>query len=84
MEEAKTVITDAQLEKLQKQQGEIRQALENVGALEAQKHGALHNLAELSRAADEFKKELEGEYGVVSINLSTGEYLPVEKANAQA
>lgn len=84
MEEAKTVITDVQLEKLQKQQGEIRQALENLGVLEVQKHELLHNLAEASKGVEEFKKELEDEYGVVSINLSTGEYAPVEKADPEA
>ena len=56
MEDAKTVITEAQLERLQKQQNEIHQILTNVGALEAQKHGLLHGLADLNRELDEFKK----------------------------
>ena len=79
MEDAKTVITEAQLERLQKQQNEIHQILTNVGALEAQKHGLLHGLADLNRELDGFKKELEEEYGLVNINLATGEYTEVEK-----
>ena len=79
MEDAKTVITEAQLERLQKQQNEIHQILTNVGALEAQKHGLLHGLADLNRELDGFKKELEEEYGQVNINLATGEYTEVEK-----
>ena len=79
MEDAKTVITEAQLERLQKQHNEIHQILTNVGALEAQKHGLLHWLADLNRELDGFKKELEEEYGPVNINLATGEYTEVEK-----
>ena len=78
MEDAKTVITEAQLERLQKQQNEIHQILTNVGALEAQKHGLLHGLADLNRELDEFKKELEEEYGQVNIDLTDGSYTAIE------
>jgi hypothetical protein len=79
MEDAKTVVTEVQLEKLQKQQSEIHQVLTNIGVLESQKHSLLHSLAELNRSSEEFKKELEEEYGPVNINLATGEYTTVEE-----
>ena len=42
--------------------------------MEAQKHSALHKIAELNQVIEEEKKKLEEAYGQVSVNLETGEY----------
>ena len=34
----------------------------------------LHKVAEVNTALEEYKKELEEEYGKISIDLKTGEY----------
>ena len=46
--------------------------------IETQKHGLLHDVAEVNRKVEEFKAELEKQYGAVSIDLKTGEYTKIE------
>ena len=49
-----------------------------IGMIETQKHGLLHDVAEVNRKVEEFKAELEKQYGAVSIDLKTGEYTKIE------
>jgi hypothetical protein len=79
MEETTNYISETQLTKLTEQQTELQNVLGNIGVLESQKHALLHNLAELNREVEEYKKVLEEEYGSVSINLATGEFTKIEK-----
>ena len=72
MEETK--ITEDQLNKIHDFQKEIRTLLVDVGVKEAEKHASLHKLAEVNKSLEEFKKELEDEYGSVNINLEDGTY----------
>jgi predicted nucleic acid-binding Zn-ribbon protein len=83
MENTTSYISEAQLTKLVGQQKELQALLTNIGVVESQKHGLLHNLAEVNKIAEEFKKELESIYGAISINLETGEYAKIEKNDVQ-
>jgi hypothetical protein len=71
-------ITKEQLEKIVAQQKDLQTLLTNIGVLESQKHGFLHKIKELNEAIEEFKGELEAEYGAVNINLEDGSYTNVE------
>ena len=71
-------ITKEQLEKIVAQQKDLQTLLTNIGVLESQKHSFLHQLGELNKAIEEFKGELEAEYGAVNINLEDGSYTNVE------
>lgn len=77
-----TKIKDEQLEKLQKQQSALNLLLNKIGAVETQKHALLHEIAGVNKEVEEFKVELENEYGAVNINLETGEYSEIEKDEA--
>lgn len=72
-------ITAEQLEKVVSQQKDLQTLLTNIGILESQKHGFLHQLAELNKSIEDFKGELEAEYGAVNINLEDGSYSEIEK-----
>jgi hypothetical protein len=71
-------ITKEQLEKIVAQQKDLQTLLTNIGVLESQKHSFLHKLGELNKVIEEFKGELEAEYGAVNINLEDGSYTDVE------
>lgn len=72
-------ITQEQLSKIVDQQKDLQTLLANIGILESQKHGFLHQLGELNKAIEDFKSELEAEYGAVNINLEDGSYTEIEK-----
>ncbi len=78
-EEAKTQITKEQLSKIQKQQEILAGLLRDIGFLEGQKHGLCHKYAGAVQDMDDFKLELEKEYGAVNINLEDGTYTPIEE-----
>ena len=70
----KQVISKNHLEKLTTNQAKISEAITSIGRIEAEKHRLLHYLADLNMAMEDVKKELEAEYGNVTIDLTTGEY----------
>ena len=72
-------IKDDQLTKVRGQQTKLNELLNQMGYLEAQKHGLLHEFANLNKEVEDYKKELEAEYGQVNINLETGEYTELNK-----
>ena len=72
-------ITAEQLEKIVAGQKYLSAILSNIGVLESQKHGFLHQLADLNKSIEEFKAELEAEYGAININLEDGSYTEIEK-----
>ena len=72
-------IKEEQLSKIQEQQKSLNSILNEVGYLEAQKHGLLHQFAGINREVEDLKSELENEYGAVNINLEDGTYTPIEK-----
>ena len=75
-------ITDEQLEKLHKQQTALNSLLNKIGIVESQKHALLHEIGGVNQEIEEFKAELEKEYGSVNINLQTGEYSKIEENEA--
>jgi len=76
-------ITSVQLETIVNQQKDINALLTNIGVLESQKHGYLHQLAEVNKAVEDYKNLLQEEYGPININLEDGTYTVIEE-NAEA
>ena len=77
-------ITAEQLEALVKNQKDLNNVLLNIGVVESQKHGLLHQLADINKESEEFKAELQAEYGSININLEDGSYTAVEAAEDNA
>ena len=67
-------ITEKQLEKLNGFVNAINQGQVQVGAIESQKHELLHQLAQVQSELRGFQKDLEDEYGKISINIQDGSY----------
>jgi muramoyltetrapeptide carboxypeptidase LdcA involved in peptidoglycan recycling len=78
MSEAKQMITEDQLKKIQDFQKELNKFLNEVGFLEAQKTAVLGKFHEVNKQTEDFKKELENEYGSININLEDGSFTPIE------
>ena len=55
-------ITAEQLETIVNQQKDLQALLTNVGVLESQKHGFLHQIAEVNKLVEDFKTELQDQY----------------------
>jgi predicted nuclease with TOPRIM domain len=72
-------ITEEQLKNLQEKVGMINQAQAQIGGLEVQKHQLLHQVGQVQGELQEFQKELEEQYGKVSINIQDGTYEPIEE-----
>jgi hypothetical protein len=79
MSESKQMITEDQLKKIQDFQKELNKILNEVGFLEAQKSAILGKFGEINKETEDFKKELEKEYGSININLEDGSFKPIEK-----
>jgi predicted nucleic acid-binding Zn-ribbon protein len=71
-------ITQEQLETITNQQKDLNALLVNVGIVESQKHGLLHQIAELNNAIEDTKSKLQEEYGAININLTDGSYTEIE------
>lgn len=76
-------ITAVQLETIVNQQKDLNALLTNIGVLESQKHGFLHQLAEVNKAIEDFKNVLQEEYGAININLEDGTYTLLEETEEQ-
>ena len=72
-------ITEEQLKQINESQDKLMGLVNQIGVLESQKHGLLHQVADANKVLEEFKAELEKEYGSVNINLKTGEYEIIEE-----
>ena len=72
-------ITAEQLEKISTGQKDLQAVLTNIGVLESQKHSYLHQLADLNKSIEEFKSEIEAQYGPININLQDGSYTEIVK-----
>ena len=79
VEEAKVQVTEKQLTTINKQQEELAGLLRDIGYLETQKHALNHKYALVVKEVEDFKIDLEKEYGAVNINLEDGSCTPVEK-----
>jgi hypothetical protein len=78
-QEVKNYIKVEQLEKIRGQQKDLNSLLTNIGLLESQKHGLLHQIADVNRSVEEFKLELQKEYGDININVEDGSYSFLEQ-----
>jgi hypothetical protein len=76
-------ITKEQLEVIVNQQKDLQALLTNIGLLESQKHGFLHQIADVNKAIEEFKTKLQEEYGPININLEDGTYTDVEEVKQE-
>ena len=71
-------IKEEQLKTIQEHQKELNTILNEVGFLEAQKHALMHRLGEVNSSVEEFKRQLEQEYGAININVEDGTYTVLE------
>ena len=71
-------VTEEQLAKIKDQQLSMSNKLRDVGFLEQQKHVLLHEYAGLAQEMEDYKKELEKEYGAISVDLETGIYTEID------
>jgi len=72
-------ITKEQLETVTNQQKDLNTLLTNIGIVESQKHGFLHQLRDLNEAIEAFKNQLQAQYGAVNINLEDGSYTEIKE-----
>ncbi len=72
-------IKKEQLEKIVKQNEQLQDIVSRIGVLETQKHALLHEVSQVNKVLEEYKSELESEYGKISIDLATGEYETIEE-----
>jgi len=72
-------ITEEQLKKINEDQDNLIKLVNQIGLIETQKHGLLHEVAGVNRKVEEFKSELEKEYGPINIDLETGKYEDISK-----
>ena len=72
-------IKEEELKLIQEQQKKLNELVHNIGLLESQKHGLLHDIAEVNKEVENYKQVLEKEYGSVNINLEDGSYTKIEK-----
>ena len=78
MSEQLNKIEEKELSEVVEQQNKLNDILTRLGILETQKHSLLHKVATLNKEIDETKKDLEGKYGQVNINLEDGTYTEIE------
>ena len=72
-------IKEEELKTIQKQQKQLNELVHNIGLLESQKHGLLHEIAAANKDIEEYKTVLEKEYGAININVEDGTYTEIEK-----
>ena len=71
-------ITEKHLEQLQELVGAIQKGQSQIGGLELQKNDLFGQIKEVQVNLSEFQKELETEYGKVSISIEDGSIKEVE------
>lgn len=75
-------IKEDQLKELQGFVGAIQQGQSQIGNLELQKNDLFVQVKEVQVKLSEFQKELEAEYGQVSISIEDGSIKEIEKEEA--
>ena len=70
-------LTEEQLQKLQGFVSALNQSQMQLGQLEVEKHNLLHQTGEIQGQLQTFQKELEEEYGKVSVNIQDGTYTAI-------
>ena len=72
-------IKKEELKTIQEQQTKLNELVSNIGLLESQKHGLLHEIAGVNKEVEDYKEVLEAEYGAINIDLEDGTYTEIEK-----
>jgi hypothetical protein len=72
-------IKEEELKLIQEQQKQLNELVHNIGLLESQKHGLLHDIAGVNKDIEDYKEVLETEYGAININLENGTYTKIEE-----
>ena len=72
-------IKEEELKTIQEQQTKLNELVSNIGLLESQKHGLLHEIAGVNKDIEEYKEVLEKEYGAININVEDGTYTEIEE-----
>lgn len=72
-------ISKDELAKIQEQQKQLTDILKDIGFVEVQKHGLLHKQAGLNQEIEDFKAELEKEYGAITIDIESGSFTEITK-----
>ena len=72
-------IKEEELKTIQEQQTKLNDLVHNIGLLESQKHGLLHDIAGVNKDIEEYKSVLEKEYGAININVEDGTYTKIEE-----
>ena len=78
-EEAKQMISEKQLKTIQGLTGKQNDLVLGLGSLEVQKISLLEQFKDNNKLVEEFKKELEEEFGQVQVDLKTGEISSIPK-----
>ena len=76
-------ITEEQLSTIQNQQKELNVIINDIGVLEAQKHGLLHRFGAINQKVEDLKGELESQYGAVNISIEDGTYTKIEEPKTE-
>ena len=71
-------IKEEELKLIQEQQKKLNELVHNIGLLESQKHGLLHEIAGANKEVEDYKEVLEAEYGTIEINLENGSYTKID------
>jgi hypothetical protein len=66
------------LKTIQEQQNKLNELVQNIGLLESQKHGLLHEIAGANKEIEDYKEVLEAEYGAINISLEDGTYTNID------
>ena len=79
-EEAKQMISEKQLKTIQELTAKQNEMVLQLGSFEIQKSAVLEQFKTNNKLVEDFKKELEDEFGQVQVDLKTGEIseLPVD------
>jgi hypothetical protein len=72
-------IKKEELKTIQEQQKKLNELISNIGLLESQKHGLLHEIAVVNKEVEDYKEVLEAEYGAINIDLEDGTYTEIKK-----
>ena len=72
-------IKEEELKLIQEQQKKLNELVSNIGLLESQKHGLLHEIAGVNKDIEDYKEVLEAEYGAVNIDLEDGTYTEIKE-----
>ena len=71
-------IKEDELLLIQEQQKQLSELINNIGILETQKHGLLHDIAGANKEIEDYKEVLEAEYGAINISIEDGTYTEIE------